>query len=377
MYRVPFNEPIYLEEHKAILQKALLSKHLSGVGPFTLECEKRLDLLNGSRNSIVTSATHALEMMALLGHIEKDDEVIIPAFTFVSTANAFALREARIRFADVDEYGNLKISEVERLLNSKTKAVVTVHYGGNSAPMDELRAICLKNNVFLFEDAAQSIGSLYKGKALGTIGDLGCYSFHETKNVGSGEGGCLIINNPNFVDRSDVLRQKGTNRKQFMMGLADKYTWVDLGSSYVLSDLNAAYLLPQLEQLSVIQDRRKQVWHKYYESLKSTCEKYGVQILESPSYNTSNHHIFALIFANKNLRDQFILDQKSAGICCTFHYVSLHKSPYGSRYAGNESLPQCERLSDCLVRLPIFYNLTDENQDFVVESTIHWIRKYG
>ena len=375
---VPFNKPVCLDQHWDLVREALVGGHISGNGPYVKKCESKLESFTGKPSRLVTSATHAIEMMALLARLRPGDEVILPSFTFVSTASGFALRGAVLRFADNDDSGNLLVPEVERLLNSKTRAVVTMHYAGNSADMDRLVAVCKQANVPLFEDAAQSIGATYKGRALGSIGALGCFSFHDTKNITSGEGGALICGDESFVDRAEILREKGTNRSQFMQGLVDKYTWVDLGSSYVMSDLNAAYLYPQLELLSKITSRRKEIYDRYVGELSGDFSRLDIQVLRVPTYNTPNYHLFGMIFPKAEMRSSFISFMKSHGVTCPFHYVSLHTSPFGASFYGGkkpESLPGCEKLSHQLVRLPLYYNMTAAEQTYVVEKTREWLAK--
>ncbi|MEW6055594.1 MAG: dTDP-4-amino-4,6-dideoxygalactose transaminase [Bdellovibrionota bacterium] len=373
--KVPFNKPVVLDRQEALLAEAIRNGHLSGNGPFTKRCEQLLEKIAGKKTLLVSSGTHALEMIPLLLDLKPGDEVILPSYTFSSTANAFALRGAVLRFADNDLFGNILPSEVERLLSKKTKAVMAVHYAGASADLDAISEICAKNSVPLVEDAAQAIGASYKGRTLGTIGELGCYSFHETKNVTSGEGGALILGNSKFLDRAEILREKGTNRARFFQGLADKYTWVDIGSSYLMSDMNAAYLYPQLDDLPQITKRRKQIWEGYKTSLAAEFAEFDIRVLGTPAHNTPNYHLFAMIMPNHELRTRFISFMKSNGIICPFHYVSLHTSPFGARfYSGRpEHLPGCEKLSQSLVRFPLFYNLTEEEQGYVIEKARKWL----
>jgi dTDP-4-amino-4,6-dideoxygalactose transaminase len=376
--RIPFNKPIRLDTHPAALASALQSGHLAGLGGFTKKCEAWLNAHNGAQNLIVSSATHALEMMAILMDVKPGDEVILPSFTFVSTANAFALRGATLRFADNDEYGNLSLSEVERLLTPRTKAVVAVHYAGTSCDMDALGALLSSAKVELGEDAAQALGATYKGRALGTFGSLGCYSFHETKNVSSGEGGALIVSQPErHLERAEIIREKGTNRRRFLRGQVDKYTWVDIGSSYVLSDLNCAYLWPQLEAFEAIQARRAAIWNRYLAAFAEPMKRLDGSVLTTPAWNTPNHHLFGLVFPKPELRDAFIAAMRQQGILCPFHYVPLHTSPFGRQVTGHapEPLPHCERLSSCLVRLPLFHALTDAEQDEVIQHALHWLAR--
>ena len=374
-HNVPFNKPVDLPESVSAVQAALSAGHLSGNGPYTKKCEKVLEQRLERKTRIVTSATHALETMGLLTELKPGDEVILPSFTFVSTANAFALRGATLRFADNDEFGNIKPTEIERLLSKKTKAVVAVHYAGASADLDAILELCAKHGVPLFEDAAQAIGAKYKQRPLGTIGALGCFSFHDTKNIGCGEGGALICGDEFYAERAEIIREKGTNRSQFLRGLVDKYTWVDIGSSYVLSDLNAALLLPQLERLDAIHAKRKSIWEHYKKELTAPLAKRDTHILETPSHNTPNFHMLAVVFADSEMRDSYIAFMREQGVSCPFHYVALHTSPFGQTFSNEkpEQLPGCDRLSQRLARLPLYYNMTEKDQAYVIEKTLAWL----
>lgn len=378
MKRVPFNEPLLLPEFPDLLKKCFANKHLSGLGPLSRLCEEELHKITRAKTLLTTSATSSLEMMALLLGVSSGDEIILPSFTFVSTANAFALRGAILKFGDNDEFGNLLPSEVERLATARTKAVVAVHYAGASADMDRLQEICRHKKITLLEDAAQAIGSKFKKQSLGTMGALGCFSFHETKNVGCGEGGSLLVNDSEvYLERAEFIREKGTNRRKFVEGFADKYSWVDIGSSYVLSELNACLLHPQLVRLEEISKKRKQLWQNYEAALMAPFAHIGADTLKVPAHNESNFHIFAVIFRSLEIRRSFIQFMQSRGITTPFHYVSLHTSPYGSKYFDASSEPRlrnCERLSDGLVRLPLFYNLEDTDQNYVTEAALEWCR---
>ncbi|MBL7669074.1 MAG: dTDP-4-amino-4,6-dideoxygalactose transaminase [Bdellovibrionaceae bacterium] len=374
---VVFNKPVMLPNIPQYIRDSLTSNHLSGMGPMTKRCESLLSEINHCSNLITSSATHALEMMALLLNIKAGDEVIIPSYTFVSTANAFALRGAKIVFAENDDFGNISIPDVEQLINRRTKAVVAVHYAGNSADMNQLSAITKKFGVALLEDAAQAIGSTFRGRQLGTMGDLGCYSFHETKNVHCGEGGALILGKDEFLERAEIIREKGTNRRKFSQGLVDKYSWVDIGSSYVLSDLNCAILIPQLEKLSEINDKRKSIWGKYKSALTSDLNRIGAEILGRPDHNDNpNHHLFAILFDKPLERTDFIKFMFEKGVLAPFHYVSLHTSSYARSLSSEQprALKNCDRFSHCLVRLPLFYNMTDDQSSYVIEKTREWLR---
>lgn len=374
---VPFCQSVDLGGHADIMRTALAGGHMSGNGPSSKKCEFLLESALKVPVRLVSSATHALEMMALLARIKPGDEVICPSFTFVSTANAFALHGAEIRFADVDHYGNISLRDVERLISSRTTAVIATDYAGGSADLDALRELCESVGAHLFEDAAQAIGGSYKGRPLGSVGDLGCFSFHETKNIGCGEGGALVIRNTSFLERAEIIREKGTDRAKFFQGLVDKYTWVDLGSSYLLSDLSAAYLYPQIVGLEQITAKRGEFWWNYQRELHHILEEVGIRILETPEYNSQNYHMFGLTFPTRELRSQFIAHMRARSISTPFHYISLHSSPFGSRFHRPEDgeLPLSEQFSNCLVRLPIYFNMLPAEQTYVIEAIWDWCQK--
>lgn len=369
---IPFNRPVFLEESLKVIRSLVKSDkqvNIAGNGYYCELCEKILAESYKVPVLLTSSCTHALEMVAILCNIKPGDEVIVPSYTFVSTALPFESRGANIKFVDVDALtGNLDLDNLKKIITKKTKVVVTVHYAGNSTDMDELVDICKKNGSVLVEDAAQAIGSRYKGKLLGTFGDLATLSFHETKNVTSGEGGALIINNKDLLDRAKIIREKGTNRAQFKEGLVDKYSWVDTGSSYILSDLNAAYLYPELKILEKINKKRIRVVNIYKKYIKIKKPVYFLQI---PKYNTFNGHICALVCSDNKQRQNFISYMKSNGIVTPFHYVSLHTSPY--MIGKNKSvLPNTDKLSECLVRLPLFYKLTNKE----VMEVVYYVNKF-
>lgn len=286
------------------------------------------------------------------------------------------MRGATLRFVDCDPNGNLSLEDLKQLINQKTIAIIAVDYAGHSCDLFALKNICSEHKIYLLEDSAQALGSTIKSQPLGTIGTMGCYSFHETKNVGCGEGGALVINDENFLDRAYILREKGTNRKKFFQGLVDKYNWVDIGSSYLCSDLNAAVLLPQLKSFSHIQEKRKFIWENYASELSALCVKFGVDWIKKPHFNSSNYHLFALLLPNPILRQKFIEDMKGYGIVTPFHYLPLHTSPIAKLYSPDTArhLPNTERLSSTLVRLPIFYNMSEDQLTFVIEKTKNWIQ---
>jgi dTDP-4-amino-4,6-dideoxygalactose transaminase len=365
---IPFNKPVWLGTEIQRVTEAITSHgHVAGGGPFGKYCEQILSRQLGQPTLLVTSCTHSLEMAAMLLEVKEGDEFIVPSYTFVSSANAFVLRGARPVFADVDRYGNLDPQDVGRLLTARTKAVVVVHYAGNSCDMGQLVDVCGK--VPIVEDAAQAIGSRFDGKPLGTFGVFGSLSFHETKNVGCGEGGALTVRDATLLERAEYIRDKGTNRRRFLSGLVDKYTWVDAGSSYVLSDLNAAYLAAQLDEFDRIQARRKTLYERYLSELSPAVARIGGYVIRPHARNTPNQHLFGIVFRKGEERDRFIAQMKEHHIIAPFHYVALHQSPKGRTFHDNRSLPNSERLSSCLVRLPLYFNMTDREQDQVIART--------
>ncbi len=366
---IPFNKPVHLgTELDALSQAINLTAHTAGGGPFGKKCEELLGKLLDKPTLLVSSCTHALEMMAMLLEVGPGDEVIVPSFTFVSTANAFLLRGAKPVFVDCDLDGNLSLADVARALTPRTKAIAAVHYGGSSCDLAGLQS--LAGAVPVLEDAAQALSSSFEGKPLGTFGAMGALSFHETKNIGAGEGGALIINDARYLERAEYFRDKGTNRRRFLNGLVDKYTWVDQGSSYVLSDLNAAYLWAQLVALEQIQARRLKIWTRYEDALLPIEQRLGLHIVRPSARVRGNAHLFALVLRSLDERSRFIAHMHTAGIMTPFHYVSLHSSPMGSRFHDGRPLPLTERLSNCLVRLPLFFNLTDGEQGRVISAAL-------
>lgn len=355
---IPFNRPVFLEESLNLIRGVVKSNkqiNIAGDGQYCKLCEGLLQKIYKKPVLLTTSCTHALEMTAILANIKLGDEVIVPSYTFVSTALPFESRGSKIKFVDVDPLtGNLDLNHLKKIISKKTKVVITVHYAGNSTDMDELVKICKKNNSILIEDAAQALGAKYKGKLLGTFGDLATISFHETKNITSGEGGALIVNNKKFLDRAKIIREKGTNRAQFMEGLVDKYSWVDTGSSYILSDLNATYLYPQLKIFKKINKKRIDIVKTYKENIKLSAPTY---FLKTPRYNAFNGHLCAIVCSSNEQRQKFIKYMKNNGVITPFHYVSLHTSPYMIK-RSSDNLPGTDKLSACLVRLPLFYKLS-------------------
>lgn len=365
---IKFNVP-YKSEFENTYVKDVLSGSLhAGDGPYGVRTQSKLCEITNSENVLLTpSCTHSLELAALLCDIKDGDEVIMPSYTFVSTANAFALRGAKIVFTDVDPLNmNISISNVKQSITSKTKAIVPVHYAGTSCEMSELLDIVKDKSIYVIEDAAQGIDSYYNGKHLGTIGDLGCLSFHETKNIHCGEGGALIINNPNFVEYAEIIRQKGTNRNQFLKGMVDKYTWTSLGSSYLLNELSSAFLLGQLESLDKQTSFRLQLWNRYNDNLKEVTKKFDFEILHVPDYNRHNAHIFYIKCKSIEVRDKLIKYLRSKDIDSTFHYLPLHLSKPGinfGRFEGHDNFTT--KGSDGIARLPLHSSLSITDVDYI------------
>ena len=340
----------------------MYSGKISGNGIYTQKCQKFFEDKYGFKKVLLTtSCTDALEMCAILADIKPGDEVIIPSFTFVSTALAFVRQGAKIIFVDSNsDNPNIDVKRIEELITPKTKAIVPVHYAGIACDMDAIMALAKKYNLLVIEDAAQAIDSYYKGKALGSIGHLAAFSFHETKNINAGEGGMLAINDERFLNRAEIIWEKGTNRAEFFRGEVNKYGWVDIGSSFLPSEIIAAYLYAQIENLDVIQAKRKRIWQTYFDGLEKWILK-DVRLPFLPQYATNNGHMFYLICKNIAQRTSLIEHLKMNGIHAVFHYLSLHKSPYyRNDYVGLELL-NSDRYTDCLVRLPLFYELSEED----------------
>lgn len=372
MNSIPFNKPYLHGRELVYIAQAVASGKISGDGLFTKKCHEFFEKRYGfSKTLMTTSCTDALEMAAILLNIQPGDEVIVPAFTFVSSANAFALRGAKIIFADSEPNNpNISVASIEALISPRTKAIVVVHYAGVACDMDPILALAARHAIPVVEDAAQAIDSYYKGRPLGSLGVMGTFSFHETKNVIAGEGGLLAINDPAYITRAEIIREKGTNRSSFFRGEVDKYGWVDIGSSFLPSDIVSAYLFAQLENLDTIQDRRKQLWQQYWNTLASELPKYGVQLPVIPDYATNNAHMFYLVCPSLAVRTRLIEGLRSHGIHAVFHYLSLHSSPYYTDKHDGRSISNSDRFSDCLVRLPLFYELSDEQCAFVCEKII-------
>lgn len=358
---IPFNKPFLTGKEMHYMYQAVYSGKISGNGLFTQKCQAYFEQTYGfTKVLLTTSCTDALEMCAILANINQGDEVIIPSFTFVSTALAFARQGAKIVFADSYSINpNVDVTRIEALITPKTKAIVAVHYAGIACDMDAVMSLANKYNLLVIEDAAQAINSYYKGKALGSIGQLAAFSFHETKNINCGEGGMLAINDERYIKRAEIIWEKGTNRSEFFRGEVNKYEWVDTGSSFLPSEINAAYLYAQIENIDHIQARRKVIFETYYHGLESWSKQHNIQLPYIPEYATNNGHMFYLVCNSLKQRTALLEHLKKNGIYAVFHYLSLHKSMYYKNlYSGNE-LINSDRYTDCLLRLPFFYELTD------------------
>ncbi|ACS84025.1 dTDP-4-amino-4,6-dideoxygalactose transaminase [Musicola paradisiaca] len=371
---IPFNAPAVVGSELAYIQTAMQSGRLSGDGDFSRRCQQWLEQYSGSQRVLMTpSCTASLEMAAILLDIGPDDEVIMPSYTFVSTANAFVLRGARIRFVDIrPDTLNIDARAIEAAITAKTRAIVVVHYAGVSCEMEAIMALAQRYGLFVVEDAAQGIMSRYQGRPLGAIGHIGCFSFHETKNVtAGGEGGATLINAPELVERAEVIREKGTDRSRFFRGLTDKYTWRDIGSSYLMAEVQAAYLWGQLEAISRIHQRRCQLWQRYAAAFRALADAGRLTLPHVPADCEHNGHLFFLRLQDRAERTAFIRHMSERDILTVFHYLPLHTSPAGrqfGRFIGDDGCTLRE--SDRLVRLPLFYNLSDAEQRTVIDAAL-------
>ncbi|MBS1646330.1 MAG: dTDP-4-amino-4,6-dideoxygalactose transaminase [Bacteroidetes bacterium] len=373
MAKIPFNIPYFVGTELTYMSHTIAGTKISGDGVFTKKChdffEKKYDF---KKVLLTTSCTDALELAAILLDIKEGDEIIAPSYTFVSTVNAFILRGAKIVFCDsLEQNPNIDVAQIEKQITPKTKAIVPVHYAGIACDMDSIMLLADKYNLFVVEDAAQAIDSFYKNKPLGSIGHLAAFSFHETKNIIAGEGGMLAINDDRFLQRAEIIREKGTNRSQFFRGEVDKYGWVDMGSSFLPSDMIAAFLYAQLEQIDAIQNKRKQIWDTYYNRLQVLQNK-GVQLPYLPQGTTNNAHMFYLVCRSLQERSELIHFLKEKNIQAVFHYLSLHKSEYYKEKHDGRVLPQTDRYTDCLLRLPFYPNLTTEQVQLIAQAILEF-----
>jgi len=369
---IPFNKPCLTGKEAHYMYQAVYAGKLSGNGTFTKKCQSFFQERYGFKKCLMTtSGTDALEMCAMLCDLKLGDEVIVPSYTFVSTALAFLREGATVVFADsMENNPNIDADKIESLITPRTKVIAPVHYAGVACDMDKIMEIANKHNLIVVEDAAQAVDSFYKNKALGGCGHLGAYSFHETKNItAGGEGGLLVINDERFVRRSEILWEKGTNRAEFFRGAVNKYGWVDMGSSFLPAEINAAYLWAQLENLDEIQGRRKQIWNHYQIELKGLELKGFVRLPNIPEYATNNGHMFYMVCRNLEERTNLIKYLKERDITAPFHYLSLHKSDYYVAHTDRvPELPICDMYADCLVRLPLYFELEDEQVDYICSS---------
>jgi dTDP-4-amino-4,6-dideoxygalactose transaminase len=367
---IPFNKPFLSGNEAFYIEQAVKSGKISGDGMFTKKCHQFFEQKYGFLKVLLTtSCTDALEMAAILLNIEEGDEVIAPSYSFVSSVNAFVLRGAKIVFADSQTSNpNIDATKIEALITAKTKIIVLIHYAGIACDMDAILDIAQRYNLFVVEDAAHAIDSYYKGKPLGSIGHLATFSFHETKNIISGEGGMLVINDEQFVKRAEIIREKGTNRSAFFRGEVDKYNWVDIGSSFLPSDIIAAFLFAQIENIDLIQERRKKNWEAYFEGLLPLQDAGLIRLPFIPDHATNNAHIFYVMCNDIKDRTGLIAHLKNLSINAVFHYLSLHSSPYYLNKHDGRTLPESDNYSDRLIRLPMYFELNSEEINAVING---------
>ena len=375
---INFNIPPYTGKEMEYMKQAVENKKICGDGPFTKKCNQWLEeRFHAQKVLLTTSGTTALEMATILCDLHEGDEVILPSYTFSSTATSVVLTGAKLVFVDIrPDTMDIDETKIEDAITDKTKAIMVVHYAGVACEMDTIMDIAKRHNLKVIEDAAQGVMSTYKGRYLGTIGDFGCYSFHETKNYSMGEGGALVINNPEYNEKAEILREKGTNRAKFFRGQVDKYTWVNYGSSYLPSDLNAAYLWAQLEKADEINENRLQSWNRYNEAFQELAEAGKIELPTIPEECVHNAHMYYVKLKDLEDRTKFIAYMKEAGVQCTFHYIPLHSAPAGQKFgifSGNDEHTTSE--SDRLVRLPLYYQLSDEDQSRVIMSIKNFFEK--
>jgi dTDP-4-amino-4,6-dideoxygalactose transaminase len=369
----PFNRPSFEGNEQAYIIQAIANGHISGDGPFTRKCHALLEKVLGvPKVLLTTSCTHALEMVAFLLNIQPGGEVIVPSFTFVTTVNAFVIRGAKPVFSDIrPDTLNMDETQLERLITPRTEAIVPVHYAGVGCEMDAIVEIANHHGIPVVEDNAHGLFGKYKGKYLGTFGALATQSFHETKNFTCGEGGALLLNDPRYIERAEIIREKGTNRSRFFRGQVDKYTWVDLGSSYLPSDILAAFLYAQLEAREQIQGKRRRIWEYYHEHLQDWAEDHGVRLPIVPAHCEQPYHMFYLLVPSLEQRQALIVHLKAQGILSVFHYLPLHLSDMGQKFGGKKGdCPVTEDMSDRLLRLPFYNDLSEADQARVVETIL-------
>lgn len=372
---INFNVPPMadIDKEMSCIREAIESHKICGDGQFTKKCNKWMeDKLHTSKAMLTTSGSTALDMAMLLCDIEPGDEIILPSYTFSSTANAAVLAGAKLVFVDVrPDTMNIDETKIEQAITDNTKVIMCVHYAGVACEMDTIMKIARRHGLMVIEDAAQAVMSKYKGRYLGTIGDFGCYSFHETKNYSMGEGGAILINNEEYFEKAEILREKGTNRSKFFRGQVDKYTWVDFGDSYLPSELNAAFLWPQLEMADEINERRLAIWNRYYEGLKPLADVGRIKLPVIPEGCEHNGHMFYIKCHNLQERTAFINFMKEKGIGCVFHYIPLHSAPAGLKFGRFDDVEEyTTKESEKLVRLPMHFELTDADVDYIIESVL-------
>ena len=372
---IPFNKPFLTGRETTYIEEAVASGKISGNGIFTQKCQKFFENKYGIKKALLTtSCTDALEMCALLLGIKEGDEIIMPSYTFVSTANAFVLRGAKIIFTDSKrDQPNIDETKIEKLISPRTKAIVVVHYAGFACEMDIILSIAKKHKLFVVEDAAQAIESYYKGKPLGSIGHLATFSFHETKNIQCGEGGLLAINDKQFIERAEIIWEKGTNRAAFWRDEVDKYNWVDIGSSFLPSEINTAFLYAQLEELKNIQNKRKSIWEQYYKGLDKLIEL-GFELPYIPEYATNNAHMFYLICRSKKERTKLIEHLKENKINAVFHYICLHDSPYYKEKHEGGKMSIAKRYENCVLRLPLWIDMNDKEVGLIIHNVLKFYK---
>ena len=377
MGNIPFNVPPLIGDEERNIKQAIENHKICGDGEFTKKCNQKIEEMTGTKKALITtSGTSALEMAAILCDIQPGDEVIMPSYTFVSTANAFVLRGAKIVFVDIrPDTMNIDEALIEDAITDKTKAIVPVHYAGVACEMDAICDIAKRHNLLVVEDAAQGVMGYYKGRALGSIGDFGCYSFHETKNYSSGEGGAVLVNRQESVERAEIIREKGTNRSKFVRGQVDKYTWVDIGSSYLQSELNCAYLYAQIENPDIINNDRIKSWNSYYDFLTPLANEGKIELPTIPDGCVHNAHMFYIKVKDIEERTTLINYLKDNGISAVFHYIPLHSSPAGKklgRFYGEDKYTTKE--SERLLRLPMYYGLSDRDISLIVNRIIDYFK---
>lgn len=376
--KIPFNKPFVVGNELTYISDAIARGQISGNGYYTQKCQEYFEKKYHFKKCLLTtSCTDALEMAAILADIKQGDEVIMPSYTFVSTANAFVLRGAKIVFADSrPDFPNIDLEKVEELITEKTKALVLVHYAGIACDMDKALDIAKKYQLILIEDAAQAIDSYYKSIPLGSFGHFATFSFHETKNIISGEGGLLVVNDEKYIRRAEIIWEKGTNRAEFFRGEVNKYGWVDIGSSFLPSELTSAFLYAQLEKMDLIQNKRKIIWQNYYNKLKPLEEKGWFTLPHLPHYATNNAHMFFILCKNHNIQESILSYLKLKGILAVFHYLPLHDSPYYINKNNGQHLKFVKKYSDTLVRLPFYYEIVEEEQQYVIDTIFDFFNNH-